>query len=189
MTHDLRKVGTRHERWTSMRGIYILSAMALLASVAAAGAQGSPTPGMGITLPLGTTLSDSSSPSGTIPLGATELNPPGLSPLIMPCPNSASNAQFDGGGSSLSSGCGSATANSSSGTSTTSNPTSTTSVSGLTTGSTNGSGIPLGATDLGTPGESQNIFIPNMSVAPCPSSTSGTSMITPSNGIASAGGC
>jgi hypothetical protein len=56
-------------------------------------------------------------------------------------------------------------------------------------GSNNGSGIPLGATDLGTPGESQNIFIPNMSVAPCPSSTSGTSMITPSNGIASAGGC
>jgi hypothetical protein len=170
-----------------MRGTCILSAIVWLAGVAAASAQANQTPGMGITSPLGT-LSDSSSPSGTIPLGATELNPPGLSPLVMPCPNTVSNAQFDGGGSSLSSGCGSATANSSFGGSAAASNSSTL-TSGLMAGSNNGSGIPLGATDLGTPGESQNIVIPNMSVAPCSSSTSGTSMITPSNGIASAGGC
>src|SRR3984885_2654546 len=179
-----------HERPNLMRGRCILSAIMLLASVAAASAQASQPPGMGITSPLGMTPSDSFSSSGAIPLGATELNPPGLSPLVMPCPNTASNAQFDGGGASISSGCGSTTANGSSGGSTASN--SNTLTSGLTAGSSNGSGIPLGATDLGTPGESQNILIPNMSVAPCPSatsSTSGTSMIAPSNGIASAGGC
>jgi hypothetical protein len=168
-----------------MRGTCVLSGALLLAG--AFGAQGQQSAGMGITSPLGTVTSNPSSASSAIPLGATELNPPGLSPLVMPCPNSASNAQFDGGGSGISSGCGSTTANGSPGTSTGSMFDAPT--SGSTAGSSNGSGIPLGATDLGTPGESQNIAIPNLSVAPCASAASRTSSTVPSNGIASDGGC
>jgi hypothetical protein len=63
----------------------------------------------------------------------------------------------------------------------------TTSGLGATMGSTSGSGIAMGATDLGTPGESQNIAVPNVSVAPCPLTTSST-QLAPS-GIAPAGGC
>ena len=61
-----------------MKGTCTLAAMLWLAGIAAACAQASPTPGMGTTSPLGTTLSEpsSSSTSGGIPLGATELNPP-----------------------------------------------------------------------------------------------------------------
>ena len=98
-----------------MKGTCTLAAMLWLAGIAAACAQASPTPGMGTTSPLGTTLSEpsSSSTSGGIPLGATELSPPGLSPLQMPCPNVTSNAAFDGGGSTASSACGSAATGSS----------------------------------------------------------------------------
>jgi len=175
-----------------MQGRWTLAAIMWLASVAAASAQASPTSGMGATSPLGTTLSDPSSASSSsgIPLGATELNPPGLSPLQMPCPNTTSNTAFDGGGATASSACGSSTTSSSSGTSTASS--STGSSLGLLTGSSSSSGIPLGAVDLGTPGESQDIAIPNVSVSPCPSTTSstqGTSMMTGSSGIASMSGC
>src|SRR5580658_2317132 len=163
-----------------MQGRWTLAAIMWFASVAAASAQANPTPGMGATSPLGTTLSDpsSTSTSGGIPLGAIELNPTGLSPLQMPCPNTTANAAFDGGGSTASSACGSATTSASFGTSTPSG--STASIMGLTAGSTDNSGIPLGTTDLGTPGESQVIAVPNVPVTPCQSTTSstlGTSMI------------
>ena len=160
-----------------MQGTRALAAIMWLAGATMAGAQTSPPPGMGATSPLGTLLAEPSSNSNTsgIPLGATELSTPGISPLQMPCPTTASNSAFDGGGSAAA--CGSAaTAGMSMASGTT---------SGL--GSTSGSGIAMGATDLGTPGESQNIAVPNVSVAPCPLTTSST-QLAPS-GIAPAGGC
>ncbi len=55
--------------------------------------------GMGATSPLGISPAGSSSTdTNKIPLGATELNVPGLSPMQAPCPNTGSNAAFDGGG-------------------------------------------------------------------------------------------
>jgi hypothetical protein len=79
----------------------------------AAFAQAGPTTGMGSTSPLGTLSEPSTSSGGSgIPLGATELNTPGISPLAMPCPNTTSNGAFDGGGSTVGTACGSATASS-----------------------------------------------------------------------------
>ena len=137
-------------------------------------ARGNHTPGMGITSPLGMTPSDSSSSSGGIPLGATELSPPGLSPLVMPCPNTASNCpvrwwRLDGILPVA------AQPRRTVHPEVRRRPARTRLTSGLTAGSSDGSGIPLGATDLGTPGESQNIAVPNVSVSPCPSATSSKS--------------
>src|SRR6202789_2041081 len=85
--------------------------------IVAAQAQTSPTPGMGPTSPLGapstanSPLDSSSSGLGGIPLGSTEINTSGVSPLIMPCPGTSSNAAFDGGGSAQSNNCGSSSSN------------------------------------------------------------------------------
>jgi len=168
-----------------MQGRWALAAIIWFAGVTAAGAQAGPNPGMGATSPLGTMLSEPSSASGSsgIPLGATEVDTPGISPLQMPCPNMSSNSAFDGGGSTASSACGSATTSSSSGISTASGSTAS------TLGSTSGSGIPMGATDLGTPGESQNLVVPNVSVTPCPATTTSPQGTSMTSGIASAGGC
>jgi hypothetical protein len=165
-----------------MRHACTLAVMVWLIGVASACAQTAPTSGMGATSPLGTAPSSSS----TIPLGATELSQPGISPLVMPCPSATSNSAFDGGGSTLSTACGSNTANPSASTTASSSNGST---PGLTTGSAAGSGIPLAATDLGTPGESQNVPVPTPSVSPCSSATTGTPNSTNSNGMASASGC
>jgi hypothetical protein len=150
-----------------------------------AGAQTSPPTGMGATSPLGTILSEPSSNSNTsgIPLGATELSTPGISPLQMPCPMTTSNSAFDGGGSTATSACGSAA------TSGTSMASGTASGLAPTMGSTSGSGIPMGATDLGTPGESQNIAIPNVPVTPCTMTNSATPLTPTTSGMASASGC
>jgi hypothetical protein len=173
-----------------MQGRRALAAIIWFAAVTAAGAQAGPNPGMGATsplgtIPLGTILSEPSSASGSsgIPLGATEVDTPGVSPLQMPCPNTSSNSAFDGGGSTASSACGSATTNSSSGISTASGSTAS------TLGSTTGSGIPMGATDLGTPGESQNIIVPNVSVTPCPLTTTSPQGTSATSGISSMSGC
>jgi hypothetical protein len=166
-------------RETSMRRACTLAAMIWLIGVASACAQTAPTSGMGATSPLGTAPSNSS----TIPLGATELSQPGISPLVMPCPSTTSNSAFDGGGSTA---CGSDTANPSAASTASSSNGST---PGLTTGSAAGSGIPLGVTDLGTPGESQNVPVAAPSVSPCSSATTGTANSTNSNGMASASGC
>jgi hypothetical protein len=174
-----------------MRRVCTLAAMIWMSGVAAACAQASSTAGMGTTSPLGTTLSDSSSSSGTsmagIPLAATELAQPGISPLISQCPNTSSNSSFDGGGVSSSTGCSSGGTSISSGTGS-----ATADVSGADAGSTVQSsasaGIPLGATSLGTPGESQNISVPNISVAPC-TQTQGAGSSTGSTGVVSSGGC
>jgi hypothetical protein len=151
-----------------MRYPLLLAAFSCWIGVAAAQAQ-TTTPGMGATSPLNVPSANNSSSNSTspglggIPLGSTEINTPGVSPLIMPCPNASSNAAFDGGGSTLSNNCGSGTSNT--------GAAGAASMSGVggampgSPGSVVGSGIPLGATDLGTPGESQTTAVP--SVSPC----------------------
>jgi hypothetical protein len=50
-------------------------------ALAQVGAMGAPTPGIGVTSPLGMTPNSTTSPAG-IPLGATELASPGISPAV-----------------------------------------------------------------------------------------------------------
>lgn len=163
----------------------------------AAKAQSTVTPGMGPTSPLGSPSANNSpagstSPGvGNIPLGSTEINTPGVSPLIMPCPSANSNAAFDGGGSSLSTNCNSGSAsNAVVGTASNSGAGGTT--SGPTGGSSSvvGAGIPLGATTLATPGESQTTAVPV--VAPCLPQVNPTQTSSSGSGLASSavnGGC
>ncbi len=153
-------------------------------------------PGMGSTSPLGTstsplgTMSDpstssmSASASG-IPLGATELNTPGISPMQSACPSASSNAAFDGGGSTFGAACSPDMASSSSNSSSVANSGATTMGLG---GSALGSGIPLGATGLGTPGESQSIAVPTVPVSPCTSMPSAEDLSN-STGLVPANGC
>lgn len=155
-------------------------------AIVAAQAQTNPTPGMGPTSPLGANnapLGANASVSDGIPLGSTGINTPGISPLIMPCPNTSSNTAFDGGGSAQSNNCGP--------TSTASGNSAATSMSGagpinsgapgsLTTSGVVGANIPLGATDLGIPGESQVTPVPG--VTPCLQSVTPSQPATPSPG-------
>jgi hypothetical protein len=170
-----------------MRRACTLAVMIWISGVCAAFAQASATPGMGATSPLGTTLSEPSSSAsmGNIPLAATELAQPGTSPLIMQCQNTGSNSSFDGGGMSASTGCSSASTSASSGTAS-ATPDSSGADAGSMVQSTANAGIPLGATGLGTPGESQNIPVPN--IAPC-TQTQGAGNPTGSTGVISSGGC
>jgi hypothetical protein len=171
--------------------LLLLAAIGCWIGIVAAQAQTTTTPGMGPTSPLGAPSSGNSSFSssglGGIPLGSTEINTPGVSPLMMPCPNTNSNSAFDGGGSGLSSNCGSTSFNNSG-----------SGAGGTVSGSNGpvtgpdvvGSGIPLGATDLGTPGESQTTTMPT--VPPClPSMTPSQGAPTGSGLTASTinGGC
>jgi hypothetical protein len=137
-------------------------------------AQVSPTPGMGATSPLGMGSSGFNTQPNGIPLGATELNPGGLSPS--PCPGTTASGTglagplltFDGGGlTSNSSACSSSTAGNSAGTGGPLQVGPTT--SGPTAG--NSTTIPLGSTDLATPGESPVITnpapsLPNQNASP-----------------------
>ena len=175
-----------------MRYPFLLAALSCWIGVAVAQAQ-TTTPGMGATSPLNVPSADSSlsnstsSGLGGIPLGSTEINTPGVSPLMMPCPNAGSNAAFDGGGSGLSNNCGSGASNTGA-----SGAGSMSGAGGMMTGSSSvvGSGIGLGATDLGTPGESQTTAVP--SVTPClPSMASSQGSSTGSGLTASTinGGC
>ena len=147
-----------------MKRALTMAAAIWLASFGVGFAQGVPAPGMGVTSPLGTLGSQASSQSPAIPLGATELEVNGISPLVMPCSGSAaSNSAFDGGGSPSGSttNCGSSTSAGSSGIAGSASIES----SAQTMGSAGGSGIPLGSTGLGTPGESPTIAIPAPSVS------------------------
>jgi hypothetical protein len=161
--------------------------------IAAAQAQTTTTPGMGPTSPMSVPSADGSSSNSTysglggIPLGSTEIDTPGVSPLIMPCPSANANAAFDGGGSNQANNCGSSTSTTSA-----SSAGSTSGAGGMMTGSSGsvvGSGIALGATDLGTPGESQTTPAP--SVTPCLQSMTSQGSSTGSGPTASSvnGGC
>jgi hypothetical protein len=171
-----------------MRCTYILAAFIWSVNLGAACAQGSPTSGMGVTSPLNTT-SPTSQPfdSSGIALGATELNIIGISPMVTPCTATSSNSQFDGGGGGTTLAvCGSNTsANSFTGSS-------TSVLNGPMMGAVGGSNIPLAATDLGTPGESQNVGVPGLSIAPCsPMAPIGQATSNAANilGPGSASGC
>jgi hypothetical protein len=174
--------------------LLLLAATAWWIGIVAAQAQTTTTPGMGPTSPLGapsannSSLGSNSSNLGGIPLGSTEINTPGVSPLIMPCPNASSNSAFDGGGSTLSNNCGStASNNNGSGAASMSGAGGT--VSGPN-GPAIGSNIPLGATDLGIPGESQTTAVP--SVTPCLQSVAPSQESSTGSGLTPAtvnGGC
>ncbi len=146
-------------------------------------AQVSSTPGMGMTSPLGTGSSGFNTQPNGIPLGATELNPGGLSPS--PCGGmtaygngvAGSLSTFDGGSLiSNSSACTSSAAGNSAGIGGTPQ-------AGATTGvpTAGNSTIPLGSTELGAAGESPIIInpapsipnpttsAPNVAVMPAPS--------------------
>jgi hypothetical protein len=132
------------------------AALVWLSTCAVGFAQVSPTPGMGATSPLGTGSSGFNTQSNGIPLGATELNPGGLSPS--PCAGMTASGNgvagalstFDGGSViSNSSACTSSTAGNSAGIGGTPQAGATT--GGPTAGN---STIPLGSTELGAAGES-----------------------------------
>jgi hypothetical protein len=132
------------------------AALIWLSTNAVGFAQVSPTSGTSATSPLGTGSSSFNTQQNGIPLGATELNPGGLSPLPCAGTTTSGNAPasplstFDGGGlTSNSSACGSSAAGNSAGNG---GPPQAGSPTG---GSTAGNGaIPLGSTELATPGES-----------------------------------
>jgi hypothetical protein len=176
-----------------MRRISLTAGLLGLATVALAQAQTAPTPGMGATTPLGTPSSTAmSAGSSGIPLGATEMNTPGMSPLISSCGNASSSSAFDGGGTNVTGSCGSAT---SSGTG------AGTGMSGLASSTSDqttsdaagtaavGSNTPLGATSLGTPGESPIITVPGVSTTPCSAASQANSNPTSPTGASSVGGC
>lgn len=96
-----------------MRSLLALLVFICLGAAAAQTPSAS-TPGTGATSPLGTSSSpDTSAPTFSgIQLGATELNTPGISPL--PCASASSNPAFDGGGTNVSSACGSGSSSSTS---------------------------------------------------------------------------
>jgi hypothetical protein len=182
-----------------MRYPFWLLVVVACCEIVAADAQTTATPGMGPTSPLGTPSSDNSSLGanasglGGIPLGATEINTPGVSPLAMPCPNTSSNAAFDGGGSNLSSNCSSASSGNA-GSAAAQMSGAGSAGSGSTTPSTSsgvvGSGITLGSTDLATPGESQTTPVPG--VTPCIPSANQSSGSSTSSGLTPStinGGC
>ena len=143
-----------------MRHVLTLASIVFLIGCDAGFAQVAPamgmgTSGIGATSPLGTlTPGAPVGPTG-IPMGATELNTVGVSPLFstLPCPSptmtstgmAAATSTFDGGGTPSSAvvntSCGGGT-----GSAATADPSDMT---GLATGS-NAAGIGLGATEIGT---------------------------------------
>jgi hypothetical protein len=129
-------------------------------------AQVRPMPGMGATSPVGTGTSGFNAQPNGIPLGATELNPGGLSPPSCAGTTAFGNglagplSTFEGGSFiANSSACSSSTAGNSAGTG---GPPQVGSTIGPTAG--NSTTIPLGSTDLATPGESPVITNPAPSI-------------------------
>lgn len=168
------------------RSICILAAIVWIGSFNALSAQASSTPGMGATSPLGADA-QTAAPMSNIPMGAIELDPPGISPLATPCPTMSSTSSFDGGGVSESTACGSASTTSPSGVGATNSGLSESDASPAGAGVTANSstGLPLGATGLGTSGESQGAAIATTPVAPCTTMQGVSSSI----GTASPGSC
>lgn len=131
-------------------------------------------PAMGRTSPLGLMGANAQGPSSSgIPLGATELNPAGLSPLLggttlclatgglAPGSTGGATSSFDGGGTSggpglsLSNTCTSAASSGS--------PSATSSASGS---SAAGGVVPLGATEIGNTGVSPLITVAPPAINP-----------------------
>src|SRR5437763_6460744 len=117
------------------------------------------TSGLGATSPLGMLGSSGATGSGTgIPLGATEIDPGGLSPVSSSCNSgmtsmSGTSSIFDGGGSNSTGSASSTSSCTSSNNVTSAGTASPLSMPGTSSGLTlNGRTIPLGATEIGSAG-------------------------------------
>ncbi len=153
------------------------------------------TPGMGATSPLGALGSPAAgSPTG-IPLGATELDPGGLSPAIGSAVNSAgcvasgssassTSSTFDGGGSTTPENASTCTATTSGAIAAggTASPLSSPGVNG--TSALNGGVIPLGATEIGSAGVSPMLGVPAPNSATTPCAGSGVAVASGTTGLA-----
>jgi hypothetical protein len=165
------------------------------------GGMGSPIPAIGATSPLGMAPGSPVAPTG-IPMGATELALPGVSPvptgttgttgtstmcLAIGSPSSGlagSNTNYDGGGIPVQSGTslpGSAATPGTCGISVSSGASSSAAASSSLPGSVARTGIPLGSVEIGNAGVSQLLVVPTPnfpstlgSGVPCP--TTGPSM-------------
>jgi hypothetical protein len=167
---------------TIMRRVLIAMQVALLGcapAFAQAGGVGIPTPGIAATSPLGMTAGPSVAPTG-IPLGATELASPGISPATngalgmsgngTTCSaigNSSSGisglSTFDGGGTATGMGTslpGNAVTSATCGTGSGSVATSSPGVSSLSPVGTARSGIPLGSVEINNAGISPPVVVP-----------------------------
>jgi len=143
-----------------LRAFAVLAAFLFMYGAAAAQSPPS-TSGMGTTSPLG--VPGTSGASGTgIPLGATEIDPGGLSPMPgSNCsPAAGSSGTFDGGGLTTGSGTGCAPGSSQASSAGAASP-----QSGNTSPTLIGGGIPLGATETGTSGLSPLIATPAPTVS------------------------
>jgi len=173
---------------------------------------GAPVPSpLGITSPLGVAPGSPVPPAG-IPMGATELASPGLSPapvgamgmtgngttcLAMGSPSlgiSGSSTNFDGGGLGVGTGTlpGGAATSGTCGTSSSSSASSSTATSPISPGGAARTGIPLGSVEIGNAGVSPLLVVPTPSPNPStmgsgmPCSTTG---ISPSSSSMSSTGC
>ena len=152
-----------------MRVLPIITAVVLFGSTAAHAQSSMTTPGMGATSPLGIlgpSMSTGSNSGTGIPLGATEIDPGGLSPApVSNCSMTGSgmtsmpitSSSFDGGG------LGSTAASTCASTSGATSSTGTASLSTMETNSSftlNGGTIPLGSTEINSTGVSPLITVP-----------------------------
>ena len=167
-----------------MRRLLSLATSIVIAGCGAAFAQTGPMPGMGATSPLGTTTFTAPSGQIGIPLGSTELDPGGTSPLpgLAQCTGGAisgigsavtsgvfdgggtptgfgigtsnSGGSFDGGGTSLGPAIGSSCSTGAA------SPANTPAAGIQVPGSANGNTIPLGSVELANPGVSPLVGVP-----------------------------
>ena len=141
---------------------------------------GSPTPGLGATSPLGMVPGSPVPPLG-IPMGATGLASPGLSPA--PTGNgttcsvtgtSGSSTTFDGGGMAMGTGAslpGSGTMSGTCGTSSSGIASSSAATSPTSPGGGSRTGIPLGSIEIGNAGVSAAPVVPTPSPYPTTTTT------------------
>jgi hypothetical protein len=164
------------------------------------GGMADPTPGIAATSPLGVVPGASVPPTG-IPLGATELASPGLSPvtdgtvgmagfgstcLAVGNPSSGISgvSTYDGGGMGLGMGASLPGSGVICGASSGGSPSSTAAMSSTASGNVARTGIPFGAVEIGNAGVSPLVVVPTPSASlsmmgtlgPSPSTTIGTSM-------------
>ena len=184
-----RRVGKME---TMMRRILIAAMQAALIGCGPVAAQvggvGIPTPGIAATSPLGMTPGSSVSPTG-IPMGATELASPGLSPATngaigmtgfgttcsaMASPSSgmsSSSTNFDGGGIGVGTGTSLPGSTAVCGTGSSSSASSSAAMSSASPAGGARAGIPMGSVEIGSAGVSPLVVVP----VPSPSlSTMGT---------------
>jgi hypothetical protein len=192
-----------------MKHLSLLTAIIALAIAPPALAQVSLTPTIGATSPLGMTAGSSVAPTG-IPMGATQLASPGLSPLPCPTTGSTSSAMpgstttFDGGGIGMGTGTsmpGSTAASGPCGTTTSSSASSMAATSPVTPGGAARTGIPLGSFEIGSAGVSPLLpstsmtstlpvgtAVPSTPFMIAPSTAPATSLSSSSTTSSSAGG-